>query len=102
MESNSSKPNLTLDELLNRARTEIPPAPDLRFEIRTQIERKTKSALEDWTEILLHWVSLRRVRTSFCMAIATLMFTSYWELSRPEAIAEPPMPTFMIDRLFPE
>ena len=57
MESNSSKPNLTLDELLNRARTEIPPAPDLRFEIRTQIERKPKSALEDWTEILLHWVS---------------------------------------------
>jgi hypothetical protein len=102
MESNPSNEKLTLEELTNRARKEIPKAPDLRFSIRRALEKQETRAPADWEQILLRWASLTQVRTSFCMAVATLMFTSYWELSRPEAKAEPPMPTFMIDRLFPE
>ena len=102
MESKPSKEKLSLTELANRARKEIPEAPDFRFRVRSVLEEESKRTASDWAQILLRWASLTQVRTSFCMAVATLMFTSYWELSRPEARPEPPMPTFMIDRLFPE
>lgn len=102
MESNPSNEKLTLEELAKRARNEIPEAPDLRFSIRRAIEEQGSKPPADWAQILLRWASLAHVRTSFCMAVATLMYTSYWELSRPEAKPEPPMPTFIIDRLFPE
>lgn len=97
-----AKRKLTFAEMLERARQEIPPAPDLRLAIRQRLEAAPEFAPVEWFQIVIEWARPRPTRAVFLFTFALLLFTSYWELSRPAPTTTPPMPTFLIDQLFPQ
>ena len=102
MESNPYKPATSFSELVDRAREEIPPCPDMRLAIRQRIQALEAAAPPTWSELLAEWCLRPKVRQGFGLAFTVLLLTSVWELSEPEPVQHPPMPTFMIDRLFAE
>ena len=90
----------TFSELLERGRQEVPPAVDVRAKVRQALAQYSDQPTLNWVDILLHFTALPRIRTGFSLAIITLAVTATMELSRPEAVPQPPMPHFLIDRLF--
>jgi hypothetical protein len=89
------KKPVSFTDLVEQSRQEIPPCPDLRFQIR---QRLSSSSVEErdsepsWTQILIQLASFGRVQTGFGIAFATLMVTSYMELKRPEPQTSRPAP----------
>ena len=94
----------SFSELLEKSRQEMPAAPDFRSRIRLELEKtqQNKGEALTWKEILLSWAALPSFKVGFATALVALCLTSYLELSLPEPKPQPPIPSFLIDRLFAE
>jgi hypothetical protein len=94
----------SFSELLEKSRQEMPAAPDFRSRIRLELEKtqQNKGAERTWKDILLELAAMPSFKVGFATALVALCLTSYLELSLPEPKPQPPIPSFLIDRLFAE
>jgi len=94
----------SFSELLEKSRQEMPAAPDFRSRIRLELEKtqQNKGAERTWKDILLELAAMPSFKVGFATALVALCLTSYLELSLPEPKPQPPIPSFLIDRLFTE
>ena len=102
MASNQYKPATSFTELVDRAKEEIPPCPDMRLVIRQRIQALGPLRPPTWSELLVAWSLWANVRRGFGIAFTLLLLTSVWELSEPEPVQHHPMPAFILDRLIAE
>jgi hypothetical protein len=94
----------SFSELLEKSRQEMPASPDFRGRIRLELEKiqQNKGEERTWRDILLELAALPSFKVGFATALVALCLTSYLELSLPEPKPQPPIPSFLIDRLFTE
>jgi len=90
----------SFSELVDQSRADIPKCPDLRFSIRQRLSQAPRPEPEPqplgWMYIILQWGSIGRVKAGFGVAFASLMLTSYMELTRPEPQQGPSGPPMRI------
>jgi len=93
----------SFSQLLDQGLGEIPKAPEFRKRIRRSLESVGFNRLPSWEDILITWARETRVRAGFIVLFLFLSCTTYLELSRPEPAPEnPPIPSFLLDRLLSE